>query len=88
MKKYSTENVEFIFMCIKSEEKTWKAILSKYQMGGKHYLLNEKQSDEFTSIFNISGIPTYILLNKNGEIVNENAPRPSELADEIDVLLK
>ncbi|MEX2336187.1 MAG: hypothetical protein WD555_02835 [Fulvivirga sp.] len=43
---------------------------------GHHILLDEDQYALLQSTFNFSGIPRYLIINKNGQIVDENAERP------------
>ena len=43
---------------------------------GKSYLLTKDQSAILSEKFNLYGIPRYIIIDKNGNIVDENAKRP------------
>ena len=64
-------------------------MISKHNILGDHYLLTNKQFEILSSFFQIAGIPHYVLINKNGEIVDKNAKRPSnpEIISEINMLL-
>jgi thioredoxin-related protein len=81
------KDVAFVFMCVDSNEKQWKAILSKFGLGGQHFLLNKNQSHDFRQVFKVNGIPHYILFDKNGNIVENGTGRPAEVNDKIDKLL-
>lgn len=87
MKDYKADQLAFIFICLDSEEKNWKATLSNHSLGGQHYFLNKDQSSEFRNIFNIEGVPHYILFDKKGNIANNQAQSPGFIKDEIDQLL-
>jgi thiol-disulfide isomerase/thioredoxin len=87
MKTYKPEDVSFIFICLDSEEKNWKATLSKYSLGGQHYFLTKNQSSEFRNAFNIKGIPHYILFDKKGTISENGTLSPSFIKDKLDKLL-
>jgi thiol-disulfide isomerase/thioredoxin len=87
MKDYKHKNVTFIFICLDSEEKNWKATLSKYSIGGQHYFLTKNQSSEFRTAFNISGIPHYILFDKNGNISENGTQSPGFIKEKLDKLL-
>jgi len=87
MKVYKSEDVAFIFICLDSEEKNWKATLSKYSLGGQHYFLTKNQSSEFRNAFNIKGIPHYILFDKNGNVSENGTQSPSYIKDKLDKLL-
>jgi len=90
MEKVKNKDVAFIYLCIDSEEKNWKAQLSIHELGGQHYLLNKDQSSDLRNTFGISGIPFYVLIDKLGNIVDKGSHlRPSnEVAiDKIENLL-
>ena len=74
----------FVYICLNSEEKNWKAVLDKYQLGGQHYLLSTKQSAEIKSLFEISAVPFYLLIDKNGIIKEKGSHlRPFTAKDKI-----
>jgi L-fucose mutarotase/ribose pyranase (RbsD/FucU family) len=52
-----------------------KSIISKYEISGKHLLLNKQQSDDFKNVFGIKGVPHYILFDKKGNLF-ENGTLP------------
>jgi thiol-disulfide isomerase/thioredoxin len=87
MKDYNSDDVAFIFICLDSEEKNWKATLSKHSLGGQHYFLTKNQSSDFRNTFNIKGIPHYILFDKNGNIIENGTQRPSLIEDKLENLL-
>lgn len=87
IQKFKGKDVAFIFVCIDSEEQNWKAALDKYSLEGHNVLLNKKQSEEFRQIFNINGIPHYILFDKEG-IMSKKILSPLEAYNLIDDLLK
>lgn len=88
MKNYKPEDVAFIFTCLDSEEKNWKATLSKLSIGGQHYFLTKNQSSDFRNAFNIKGIPHYILFDKHGIIFENGTQPPWNIKDKLDSLLK
>lgn len=87
MKEYKTDQVAFIFICLDSEEKNWKATLSKHSLGGQHYFLTKDQSSEFRNAFNIRGVPHYILFDTNGNISQNQTNSPGFIKEKIDQLL-
>ena len=76
--KYKTKDIVFVYFASRCTEKSWKISIAKNNINGKHILLNENQSKLLSDKLKISGIPHYILIDKNGIIVNRDAPRPSE----------
>ena len=87
--EFRKKNVAFVYICLTSKEENWKAVLDKYQLGGQHYLLSDKQSGEIRTLFEISGIPNYLLIDKTG-IIKETGShlRPSVARDKIKEMLK
>ena len=63
------ENVVFLYITgPSSPEKTWNNNIPNIK--GKHYRVTQDEWNYLTQKFNISGIPHYVLVNKNGEVVN------------------
>ncbi len=73
---FDGEKVSFVYFCCRSEEETWEKNIKLYQVKGNHILLNKEQNDFLKTRFSITGIPRYLLVDKNGEIVDIDAPRP------------
>jgi len=72
IKEYQDEEVAFIYVCIESDEDLWKRTISELNLGGgQHYLLNTEQSSYFREALDIQGIPEYILIDKNKNIVEK-----------------
>ena len=87
--EFEDKDVVFIYICLESDEKLWKASLDKFQLGGQHYLLSNKQSAEIRKLFEIGGIPFYLLIDKNGVIKEKgNHLRPLEVKNKVVSLLK
>lgn len=53
----------------------WKKLVSKYQLNGFHYFANKELKDDLGKMF--QGIPRYMIFDKAGNLVEENALRPS-----------
>lgn len=64
-----SQDVVFLYITNQtSPEKTWNAKIPNIK--GEHYRVSEDEWNYLTQKFNIAGIPHYVLVNKNGEIVN------------------
>jgi thiol-disulfide isomerase/thioredoxin len=78
MEKFEGQNIEFVFLCLDSEKDQWKASLTELQIGGTHYFLNKAESSALRNILGISGVPHYLLIDKNGVIIKQGFDiRPS-----------
>ena len=89
MEKMGDKDVAFVFLCLDSEEKAWKATLAKLQLPGQHYLLTRKQSSDIQKTFEIGAIPYYALINKEGTILEKGSHlRPGIVEGKIKKLLE
>ncbi|MFC0878769.1 TlpA family protein disulfide reductase [Saccharicrinis sp. FJH2] len=79
IKKYfENKDVAFVYLANRCKEEAWKIAIAEKNITGDNYLLTDDQYNELKSLFNIQGIPTYILIDKRGNVVDADAPRPSE----------
>jgi len=70
------KDIVFLYINVKDEFEKWKSYLSKEPIRGENLFSNKKQSDELYSSYNFSGIPHYVLIDRNGKLINSNAERP------------
>jgi thiol-disulfide isomerase/thioredoxin len=94
--RYIDKPVKFVYLADlrndSSDIKRWKSLINKYELKGFHLQMSSKF---YNSLYFIKGIqftgkPHYLLIDKNGLIVNPNAERPSSkerLYKQIDKLL-
>lgn len=83
------KDVAFIYICLESNEEQWKATLDKFKLGGQHYLLSKKQSGEIRTLLDLTGIPFYLLIDKNGVFKEKGSHlRPIPVKGKIEELLK
>ena len=64
-------------LAAKDGKKLWKAAIKEFNLCGDHYFLENEQYQILVKKFNITGIPHYVLVDNNGEIVSPDAKRPS-----------
>lgn len=89
MAKMAGKDVAFVYLCIDSDKKTYNACLNQFEIGGQQYFLTSEQSSDLRKFFEISGIPFYILLDKNGMVSKKGSHlRPLWVENEINELLK
>jgi len=93
--EFKGKEVAFVYLCVKSKKSKWESTISDYNVKGDLYLLSDSQYDVLSEKFQISGIPRYILINKDGVVVDKNAQRPSfagelntDLINEINSLIE
>lgn len=87
-KEYHNKNIEFISVSTdesqrsggswEAAEKKWRDFVKDRNMSGVQ--LWSGQDFSFQQAYQINGIPRFILIDPNGNIVDANAPRPSDPA--------
>lgn len=89
-KELDKDKIEFIYLCVNSKNDDWQSIIKKYGLQGKNYLLTKDQSAMLSEKFNFYGVPRYVIIDKNGKIVDGNAKHPysSELKVELQELME
>lgn len=75
---FADQDVAFLYLCCQSDKKNWENTIKSEQMIGDQYLLSSDEYNILTKLFNIQGVPTYVLIDKKGNIINKKAPRPSQ----------
>lgn len=78
LNELSQKNVKPIFISIDDNKISWKKSIEKLNITHyEHYCISNKD-DFFIKLFDIQTIPRYIIINEKGEIIDANAPRPSD----------
>lgn len=74
------EGLPIVFLNIStdSDEKKWLAALEKHKPKGYNILSKFAEEGNVKDTYNIEGIPRFILIDKEGKLINDNAPRPSD----------
>lgn len=90
-KKYHGKNIEFVSVSIDkvSDTEKWKKFVSDKNLGGIQVIADKDWQSDFVMSYKVTGIPRFILLDTNGNILEADAPRPSsdKLIKKIDALL-
>ncbi len=78
--EYKGKNIAFVSLSIdKMEHKDkWLKMIEDEGLKGIQILADNDWNSEFVTAYNIKGIPRFILIDTEGNIVNSNAPRPSD----------
>lgn len=74
---YKDNNIKFVSISIdaKTDFEKWKNFVKTEGLKGIQLYAENK---EFTMEYGVSGIPRFIFIGTNGEIINFDAPRPSQ----------
>lgn len=74
--KFANKNIEIIGISVDENRADWVNAINTYTMTGTQ-LYAGGWENELCKFFKITGIPRFILLDKEGKIINSNADRPS-----------
>ena len=97
---YHDRNIRFVSMSIDDDRthdgswdkarEDWKAMVADKELGGIQLFAPNGWKTDFVTAYKINGIPRFILIDPDGNIVSPDAPRPSsnklkELLDSLDL---
>lgn len=74
------KEVVFMYFANNSPEDSWKNVVKENQLTGSniiHYNLPDEQEKMLEQLFSVKFFPTFILIDKEGNITDRNAPPPS-----------
>jgi thiol-disulfide isomerase/thioredoxin len=77
---YEEKNIAIVSISIdvKKDYDKWRAMVEEKELGGIQLIADNDWSSKFIKEYGIKGIPRFILLDKEGNIVTSDAPRPSD----------
>lgn len=91
-KNYEGKNIAFISMSVdkKKDYDKWRKMVEEKELEGYQLFAPKDWGSDFVKNYGIMGIPRFILIDPEGNIVSANAPRPSskdliKLFDELDI---
>ena len=79
-KLYQGKDVAFVYLAYNDTESSWEKAVREENLSTietNYLILNSKNSKILENI-NLRLIPRYIIIDKNGKLVEMNAPRPSD----------
>ena len=90
-KELTGKEVVFLYIAVSCTKQSWENTVKEKKLEGEHYFANENEGKLLSGKFNISGIPHYVLIDKEGKVKDDDALRPSDktkLLRRINELLK
>ena len=73
--KFEGKNITFLSLSIDHDKAKWEAKVKSGDLSGVQLLIGRGSS--FQRAYNIEGIPRFLLLDKEGKIINNDMLRPS-----------
>jgi len=78
---FKNDSVTFINICLESTEEQWKKIINKFQLKALNLYANENWQEILKNRYDISPLPHFTLIDKNGYIIENKCVRPSNGAE-------
>lgn len=75
--KLKDKPVVFLYISFDRSEDEWKEGVDQFELSGYHWYPTENQQQLIYNQFQVDGIPRYLLIDKNGKVINADANRPS-----------
>lgn len=78
--EYENKNITFVGLSIDTQEnkKKWEKMVAERDLKGVQILADKDWESQFIQDYRITGIPRFILIDPNGNIISHDAPRPSQ----------
>jgi thiol-disulfide isomerase/thioredoxin len=78
--QYAAKKIVFVSISIDNtnDREKWRNFVNKKQLEGIQLLADNLFDSKFIREYGIQGIPRFILIDKDGNIVNAEAPKPSD----------
>ena len=79
--KYKNLPVKFIYISMDDSKPSWKSTISNFKSfmdSTNSFILLNNFSSELAKKLQITTIPRYILIGKDGKVISADAPRPSD----------
>ncbi|MBB2147435.1 redoxin family protein [Pedobacter sp. LMG 31462] len=77
-KRFKGSDVVFIFLANRCSNESWKATIANNNLSGIHFNLSDNEYKILAERFNIVGIPHYLIIDKQGNVINPDAPGPEQ----------
>ena len=84
MEQFAHKDIAFVFISTDSDNKAWTTAIQEEGIKKSSYRILNPDS-KFLQDINLRYIPRYLIFDRNGNLINTNAPRPS--ADDIGSLM-
>ncbi|ETN96434.1 Thiol-disulfide isomerase or thioredoxin [Zhouia amylolytica] len=90
-KEYHGKDIEFVSISVDkaADKEKWKQMVADKELKGVQLFADKDWSSDFVKNYAITGIPRFILIDPDGNIISADAPRPSnpKLKETLNTLL-
>lgn len=71
------KEVVFVYISTDSKQENWRKAIAKYQIGGVHLIDHSEQGKSTAQWYNVSAIPRYVVIDRQGRFHTLQPPLPS-----------
>jgi len=82
---FSGKDVAFVYISSDKGAEEWIRMIKILQITGDHYRTNRMVKMEYNELFNVRFIPRYVLYDRDGNVIDSAAARPSDPAIKADI---
>ena len=75
-KQFLANNIAWVYISMDNNERLWKSATQIDNIQDNQYVLCDKSKDNLMKYLNCKTIPRYLIVDKNGKVVDLAAPRP------------
>lgn len=75
---FKDKPVVFVNVCLSSDKSEWLKTIKDLKISGENYYFDKAQTEVLRGKLKYSGLPTYLIIDKNGDVVSKFAPSPSQ----------
>jgi len=87
--RFEGQDVAFVAVSTDSSPDPWRKMVNERKLGGIHLYAPGAWQSTIITDYLIQGIPRFILIDREGNIIDANASRPSgDIGDQLEALLK
>jgi|GEM_PF-1629325 len=85
---YNDLGFEVVYLSIDKNNKFWESVVEKYHIAipNRSFVVMNLEESEFLNKLNVDLIPRYLIFDKEGKLIHQNAPKPD--SKELRVLLE
>ena len=76
--KKQLKKINFLYVSIDTDYKKWKKSLDQLKIDGINFISPADKNNSIGNFFRVSSIPRYILIDKSGNVIEDNAKRPND----------
>lgn len=82
--KYKDFDIAYVYINVSDNEKNWKKGIAEFNLQGINLIAEGWEQHPTCQAYNVKGIPHYVLIDREGKIVNNKCDRPSSILNQLE----